>query len=204
MFNSSYVDKTQNPLNLYTTKDKTCLTSLTKLLNFSSKQIRNKWCKQLLYKLHIIHNEFENAQCNVCLDNLKVDNNKNLVLVNVFENLTNDTKLGTDTKFKAPELLNCNEGNKSGDVWAAGICVYYVINFSFPWQIADEKDAEFRLRKSKGKFASTAESSFVPMLTQMLCIDPSMRASTKEVLKYCWDSKADAVILSKFYLCCIC
>ena len=126
-----------------TTKNDKGLVSLTKALKFSSKQVRNKWCKQLLYKLFIIHNEFDNAKCNVCLENLKVNEDNNLVLTNVFQSSTTDTKLATDTKFKAPELLNCNNGSKAGDVWAAGICIYYVINSSFPWQVGDEKDENF-------------------------------------------------------------
>ena len=34
-------------------------TCLTKKVNFSSQHLRNKWCKQLLYKLYLIHNGFK-------------------------------------------------------------------------------------------------------------------------------------------------
>ena len=196
----NYPDKTQNLLSIDTTEDKMFLVPLTKVVSFSSKKLRQKWCKQLLYKLHIIHSEFANAHCNVCLDNLKVDGNNDLVLTNVSENSANDAKLVTDAEFKAPELLNCDETSKAGDVWAAGMCVYYVINLSFPWQVADEKDASFCLWKREGKFSSTVESSFVKVIAQMLCVDPVVRASTKEALKRLWDDKTDAEVLSKFYL----
>ena len=180
-----------------TTRNEKGLVSLTKALKFSSKQVRNKWCKQLLYKLFIIHNEFDNAKCNVCLENLKVNEDNNLVLTNVFQSSTTDTKLATDTKFKAPELLNCNNGSKAGDVWAAGICIYYVINLSFPWQVADEKDENFYRWKFEGRFSSTVDSTFVRVLTQMLCVEPNTRASIKEVLKTL-NSETNETVLGNF------
>ena len=189
----------KNPINadLTTTRKEKSLVSLTKVLKFSSKQVRSKWCKQLLYKLYIIHNEFANAKCNVCLDNLKVDEDNNLVLTNVFQNSTTDTKLATDIKFKAPELLDCNNESKTGDVWAAGICIYYVINLSFPWQVADEKDAKFYKWKFEGMFSSAVDSSFERVLTQMLCVEPNTRASIKEVLKTL-NSETNETVLGNF------
>ena len=196
----SYAGETQILQEIDTTKDKNLLVPLTKVVNISSKELRIKWCKQLLCKLHIVHSEFSDAKCNICLDNLKVDRNSNLVLTNVSENSTDDAKLITDVEFKAPELLNCDKTSKAGDVWAAGICVYYVINLSFPWQVADERDENFRLWKCEGKFSSTVESWLVKMLARMLCVDPVVRANTEEALKHLWDDKTEAVVLSKFHL----
>ena len=196
----SYAGETQILQEIDTTKDKNLLIPLTKVVSFSSKEVRTKWCKQLLCKLHIIHSEFSDAKCNICLDNLKVDRNSNLVLTDVFEKSTYDAKLITDVEFKAPELLNCDKTSKPGDVWAAGICVYYVINLSFPWQVADERDENFRLWKCEGKFSSTVESWLVKMLARMLCVDPVVRANTEEALEHLWDDKTEEAVLSKFYL----
>ena len=191
------MDKPKNLFDSGMTVTNKNLVPLTKALKCSSKQVRNKWCKQLLYKLHIIHTEFADAQCNVCIDNIKVDENNNLVLTNVSENLTSYAEIVTDLKYKAPELLRCNEHSKAGDVWATGICIYYIINSSFPWKIAGENDCDFSLWKSEGKFSATVDSSFARILKQMLCVKPDMRADTREILKMLWDRGNDEEILGE-------
>ena len=119
------------------------------------------------------------------------------MLTNVFQGSTTDTE-ATDIKFKAPEMLNCNNRSKAGDVWAAGICIYYVINLSFPWRVADEKDENFYKWKYERRFSSTIDSSFVRILTLMLCVEPNTRASINEVLKHFWDREVDRVVLGDF------
>ena len=119
------------------------------------------------------------------------------MLTNVFQGSTTDTE-ATDIKFKAPEMLNCNNRSKAGDVWAAGICIYYVINLSFPWRVADEKDENFYKWKYERRFSSTIDSSFVRILTLMLCVEPNTRASINEVLKHSWDREVDRVVLGDF------
>ena len=195
------MDKSKNLFDSGMTVTNKSLVPLTKAHRFSSKQVRNKWCKQLLYKLHIIHTEFADAQCNVCLENLKVDENNDLVLTNVSENSTNDAEKVTDVKYKAPELLRCNEHSKAGDVWATGICIYFIINSTFSWKIAVENDCDFSLWKTEGKFSSTVDSSLTRILEQMLCVKPDMRADTREILKMLWDRERVSEILGELVFC---
>ena len=184
---SNDVYETKRRFSIDAAEDNKNLVPLTKVLTFSCQQVKTKWCRQLLYKLHIIHDVFENAQCNICLDNLKVDINNDLVLINVSESC--NTKLLVDTKFKAPELINCDKRSKAGDVWASLICIYYIINLSFPWKIAAKKDDNFCLWQNKGIFSSTSEGLYSQVLIQMLCVDPNMRVSIKEVIKSTCDNK---------------
>ena len=92
-------------------------------LKVSSQKLKDKWCKQLLYKLNIIHNSFENVQYNICFDNLMVDRNNNLVLINVSDKPCLIRMLQDHTDFKAPELVGSSIRSRSGDTWAAGICI---------------------------------------------------------------------------------
>ena len=79
--------KSNNSSKQYRSRKNGILIALTEVLRCSNPQLRNKWCNQSLYKLHIIHNVLENSHCNICLDSLKVDNENSLVIVNVLENV---------------------------------------------------------------------------------------------------------------------
>ena len=184
------------------TKEVSNLTALTSVLDSTSQQLRHKWCESLLYKLYIIHNEFENANFNVCLENLKIDNHNNLVLVNVSDNgkLSENTRTQTDARFVAPELMKCNETSKAGDVWAAGICIYYIINSKFPWNIADKSDDRFCAWASRGVFPGSEDDSFMRVVKKMLCVDSKMRPCIKNVISLTSDTGTDKSVISKFYL----
>ena len=174
------------------------LIALTEVLRCSTRQLRDKWCNQLLYKLHIIHNVLENSHCSICLNSLKVDNENNLVIVNVLENVSNYTKLQTDMRFKAPELTSRNTKSKAGDVWATGICIYYINNLEFPWSIADDRDENYRLWKESGKFSSSLFHSKI--VNKALVVDPKKRSKIEEIIKTTSNTEVDPITLSKFSL----
>ena len=183
------------------TKEVSNLTALSTVLDSSSQQLRHKWCESLLYKLYIIHNEFENANCNVCLKNLKIDNHNNLVLVNVSDNgkLSEKTRTQTDARFVAPELMKCNETSKAGDVWAAGICIYYIINSSFPWNIADKSDERFCAWAKRGVFPGSSDDLFMRVVKKILCVDSEMRPCIKNVISLTYDTETDKSVVGKFF-----
>ena len=179
------------------TENNKCVIHLTQVLESSSQQLKNKWCKQLLFKINIIHNQFKNAFYNICLDNLKVEINEDLVFINVSENLNNCTETSSDTRYKAPELINCNKSSKSGDIWATGICIYYINNFNFPWKYAVKDDEKYRLWANKGIFPSNKNNYYSPVLMQMLCVNPHMRQNIENVIQSTLDDDIDTNVLSK-------
>ena len=183
------------------------LIPLTEVLNTSSQQLRSEWCEQLLYKLHIIHNGFQNAQCNICLSNLMVDRNNDLVVVNVSEKPSIDIAMPNNTKFKAPELINKNIRSKAGDVWATGICIYFINNLCFPWRIAANNDKTFYSWANEGIFPTNLNNSYLETVQQMLCVDPALRPSIRNVIKETYCCKIDENGLSKLLyfnkLCCL-
>ena len=174
------------------------LISLTEVLNTSSQKLRNKWCKQLLYKLNIIHNAFQIAQCNICLDNFKVDKNNNLNLVNVSEKPGVYRKIPIDVKFLAPELLGGNIRSKAGDIWATGICIFFINNLYFPWKIATNNDIKFYSWANDGIFPTNLDNSYLEAAKKMLSVEPQMRPSIKNVIKMTLDRESDGNSLSKF------
>ena len=188
--------KSNNTNKQYITRKNGSLIALTEVLRCSTPQLRNKWCNQLLYKLHIIHNVFEKYHCNICLDSLKVDNKNNLVIVNVLENVSNYKESQTDIRFKAPELINRNIRSKAGDVWATGICIYYIKNLKFPWNIADDRDENYRLWKKSGKFLSSLLQSEI--INKALVVDPKKRSKIEEIIKTTSNTEVDPNTLSKF------
>ena len=187
--------KNQNFLYGTKTKEVSNLTALTTVLHSSSQQLRHKWCERLLYKLYITHNKFKNAKCNVCLDNLKIDEHNNLVLVNVSDNgklsEENNTRKQTDARFVAPELMKCNETSKAGDVWAAGICIFYIINSKFPWKTAARSDERFFEWASRGVFPGSADDSYMRAVRKMLYVDSDMRPNIKNVISIMLDTGTD-------------
>ena len=204
---SKYKENDKKPivLNNDNTKGKNTLTAMTAVLASSSQQLRNKWCEQLLYKLYIIHNEFENTVYNICLKNLKVDKNNNLVLINVFGSQKNNLevpdniKTKLDIKFVAPELIENNEKTESGDIWAAGICIYYINNSTFPWETANESDKNFKSWSNKGVFPKSIENPFTRALKQMLCVAPETRPNIKKVIRLALDTGTDKNFIGKLY-----
>ena len=188
--------KSNNTNKQYITKKNGSLIALIEVLRCSTPQLRNKWSNQLLYKLHIIHNVFKNSHCNICLDSLKVDNKNNLVIVNVLENVSNYTESQTDIKFKAPELINRNIRSKAGDVWATGICIYYIKNLEFPWNIADDRDENYQLWKKFGKLSSSLFQSEI--INKALVVDPKKRSKIEEIIKTTSNTEVDPNTLSKF------
>ena len=185
---------------LYKNKTET-LTSLAKVLETSSQQLKNKWCKQLLYKLYIIHNKFNTAHCNICLGNLKVDKNNNLVLINSSDNQScNKISMNRGDKFKAPEVIEKSKISKAGDIWAAGICIYYMLNSSFPWKTATESDKNFCFWVEKGIFPKSVDSPYTRVLRKMLCVDYKVRPSIKRVIRITMDPSIDKNAISKFLL----
>ena len=159
------------------------LVPLLELLKASSQKLKDRWCKQLLYKLNIIHNSFENVKYMICFDNLMIDRNNNLVLINVSDKPCLMRKLQDYTDFKAPELVGSSIRSKAGDIWAAGICIYYINNLCFPWKIAANTDKRYCMWANEGLFPSSSENSYTQVLKQMLCVDPQLRPSVKDVIK---------------------
>ena len=198
------IDKRKKCLGSRKAESTKSLVFLTEALQFSDQQLKDKWCEQLLYKLHIIHNVFENAQCNICLENLKVDKKSdNLVLVNVSQHATCDTELIEDASFKAPELVNCRKRSKAGDIWAAGICIYFINNLSFPWNTATKNDNNFCLWSNNGVFPCNLNNIFLKTSMEMLCVDPKKRPSIETAIKEVNDKEVDENVLSKLKEYCI-
>ena len=173
------------------------LVSLTDVLKVSGQQLRNKWCIQLLCKLHIIHSGFQNIQCNICFDNLKVNKKNDLILVNVAEKSSIEIEIQDDIKFKAPELISKNITSKAGDIWATGICICFINNLCFPWKTAANNDKKFNLWANEGIFPLNLNSPFSEIVKQMLCIEPKLRPSIKNVIKMTCDCKTDKNDLCK-------
>ena len=199
------VEKNKNVLHDNKIEDLSSLTFLKKVLETSPHQLRNKWSKQLLYKLYIIHNKFNSAHCNICLDSLMVDKNNNLVLINLSNNHSCNTSLingatHKDDRFKAPELIRNCEKSKAGDIWKAGICIYYMINSTFLWKIASKSDINFCFWAEKGIFPKIANNSYKRVLKKMLCVDYKERPNIKGVIRTTMDTGIDQNVISKFYL----
>ena len=176
------------------------LVSLTKVLKNSSQVVRNDWCKQLLYKLNIIHNSFKNVHCSICLDNLKVDRNNQLVLVNVSEKPHVNLNVQDVARFKAPELISSSSRSKAGDVWAAGICIFYINNLFYPWEAAVDSDEKYCLWANKSIFPSSVNFFYSEAVKQMLCVKPESRPNISKVIKLTSSFGLDADDLSKLFL----
>ena len=175
------------------------LVPLAEVLKVSGHELKEKWCRQLLYKLNIIHNSFENFHCNICFDNLLVDRNNNLVLTNVSEKSKTERKSQNHTAFIAPELLiNSNKiRSKEGDIWASGICIFYINNSCYPWKIAANTDERYCGWAKNGILPSNLENnSYLEILKQMLCVDLKLRPNIKKLVKQTHDCSIDVDDLS--------
>ena len=134
-----------------------------------------------------------------------VDKNNNLVLINLSNNQSCNTSLingatHKDDRFKALELIRNCEKSKAGDIWAAGICIYYMINSTFPWKIATKNDKSFCMWAERGVFPKSIYSSHTRVLKKMLCVDYKARPNIKGIIRTTVDTGTDPNVISKFYI----
>ena len=129
----------------------------------------------------------------------------NLVLTNVSEKSKTSKKSQNHTAFTAPELVSDSNKirSKEGDTWAAGICIYYINNLSYPWKIAANTDERYCMWAKEGILPSNLENSCSKIVKQMLCVNPKLRPSVKSVIKSVHGFKVDPNDISEllfFYL----
>ena len=123
----------------------------------------------------------------------------NLVLNNVSEKSKTSKKSQNHTAFTAPELVSDSNKirSKEGDTWAAGICIYYINNLSYPWKIAANTDERYCGWAKNGILPSNLENNtYLKILKQMLCVDLKLRPSVKKLVKQTHDCSIDVDDLS--------
>ena len=155
---------------------------------------RLKWCKQLIYKLHLIHDKFDIVS-NLTLSKLKIDSCDNLIITNIkSQNEEHQNYL----QYKAPEyFFGSKENNKSSDVWRAGICVFYICFLKFPWKKASISDKQYLMWVYQNKLPCNNNNVDLGALKNMLCVDYKTRPSFKEVVRASHDIGPNTRVVSE-------
>ena len=174
------------------------LSTLKDALKLSSEELRKKWVKQLIYKLYMIHSKFKSIHGNICLEALKINNEDNLILDGFSEKLIDKSEV--EAKYKSPEFLIENKASKAGDIWAAGICIYFINNLAFPWKVASNNDENYKTWVQKGLFTKGLNNFFHDILKSMLCVDILKRVHLKAVILHKFECIDDSDAISKFVL----
>ena len=160
---------------------------------------RLKWCEQLIYKLELIHNNFDIVS-NLTLSKLKIDSFDNLIITNI----KNKEENKNDLQYKAPEyFFGYKENNKSSDVWRAGICVFYICFLRFPWKKASVGDKRYLMWVYQNKLPFNDDNIYLDALKSMLCVDFKTRPDVKEIIRVSLDFGPNLRVVSKlpFIVC---
>ncbi len=88
-------------------------------------------------------------------------------------------------EYNAPELLK-EGGYKSAqsDIWALGICLYYMTEGAFPFSGSSIESVKLSILTGKLQFRSVVDPSLRDLLEKMLTKDPSKRITLSQ-LKVC-------------------
>ena len=173
------------------------LSTLKDALKLSSEELRKKWVKQLIYKLYMIHSKFKSIHGNICLEALKINNEDNLILDGFSGKLVDKSEV--EAKYKSPELLIENKASKAGDIWAAGICIYFINNLAFPWKAASNNDENYTTWVQEGVFEKNGNNFDYSVLKLMLCVDIEKRINLKSLILQNFECIDDTDAISKSF-----
>ena len=170
------------------------LKSITRLLLTSNDHQRLKWSKQLIFKLNLIHKT--NVECSLNVELLKIDENDNLVITDS----GNDREKFPDLRYLPPECVKKNYPIKSmqSDVWAAGICFYFINTGKFPWNKASLKDNNYRNWIENGKLEGLRGDFCNNVLKIVLCENPEKR-NLKRVMEKVIELPLNFGAVGKFF-----
>ena len=159
------------------------LKSIKQALADSDQAQRIKWSKQLIFKLNLIHSTHVHSSLNV--ESLKVDKNDNLIIIDRQIDCVNKSKNLIDLKYIPPEnILNkTSQKSKSADIWAAGVCIYFINTNKFPWNKALITDENYKIWTESGKLKDLQDSFCIKVLKIMLSENPDNRLKLKKTLE---------------------
>jgi len=145
-----------------------------------------------LHEKRILHRDIKPANMNVTPDFSKLC----LLDFGTAKRLTAGgslTPTGTSS-YLPPEVLNGSEGlSDYGDVWAAGLCLHFMLTGVLPWMLSDSASVEefcktvsnTRLKLDTGRW-KTISRACKSVLLQCLAVERSARALMSELLKEEW------------------
>eukprot|EP01122_Echinamoeba_exundans_P006711 TRINITY_DN1944_c0_g1_i2.p1 TRINITY_DN1944_c0_g1~~TRINITY_DN1944_c0_g1_i2.p1 ORF type:complete len:305 (-),score=33.19 TRINITY_DN1944_c0_g1_i2:9-923(-) len=95
---------------------------------------------------------------------------------------------GGSPLFMAPEIMSLQPHNHSVDIWALGVCLYFMVTDSFPWEAESYPELEGKVLFDPVSFPDNFGLSWnlQDLLSRMLCKDPHHRISLAEVLAHSW------------------
>ena len=182
-------DNNQNKLN--------DLNNIVNVLEKASKETRMRWSKELICKLHLIQANFSDGNYNITLKCLKVDSSNNLVIDLVEPHLVREN----NSSYKTPEQFFCEHSeNCKTNIWAAGICIYYLNTMTFPWKRASLNDENFRRWVGKKEFKHELDKVIFDILKLLLTVDSNQRPVITEVVKKAYEERPRLKIISELVL----
>jgi len=96
-------------------------------------------------------------------------------------------------RYLAPEMVYTGNYDCKVDVWAVGVCLYVLMNGTFPWipseGILDSNIKDRFLKERDLKLLLNGNSRTITFLKQLLCFDPEYRLSALEAYRIATDSR---------------
>ncbi len=95
---------------------------------------------------------------------------------------------GGSPLFMAPEIMSLQPHNHSVDVWALGVCLYFMVTDSFPWEAESYHELEGKVLFDPVSFPENFGLSWnlQDLLSRMLSKDYRQRITLSEVLSHSW------------------
>ncbi|EJS42735.1 kin2p [Saccharomyces arboricola H-6] len=92
--------------------------------------------------------------------------------------------------FAAPELLKAQPyTGPEVDIWSFGIVLYVLVCGKVPFDDENSSILHEKIKKGKVDYPSHLSLEAISLLTRMIVVDPSKRATLKNVIKHPWMNK---------------
>lgn len=138
-----------------------------------------------LHSNNVVHRDLK-------LQNILVDKRNNLRLIDFgfAVRVEQDSLLrvycGTPS-YMSPEIVSRTpyEG-KASDIWALGCLLFKMVTGTFPFKGASEEDLFSSIISGSYEVSKPISPSLKNLLSRMLCVQPSMRISAKDILDHAW------------------
>jgi len=104
---------------------------------------------------------------------------------------TENQQMIGNSEFQAPEIIMNQGFDSKADLWSLGCLLYFLVEGSSPFQDSNTMRMNMKIRQGKFEFADNwkdVSSSLKDLISSLIKVDPSARASASDCLSSAWIS----------------
>lgn len=143
---------------------------------------------QYLHANNIVHRDLK-------IENIMISNSGEIKIIDFGLSNVYDTRKQLHTfcgslYFAAPELLKAHPyTGPEVDVWSFGVVLYVLVCGKVPFDDENSSVLHEKIKRGKVEYPQHLSIEVMSLLSKMLVVDPSRRASLKQVVEHPWMTK---------------